>query len=160
MIAFTRSGPVRRFDRRRGLDKKRADNRWTSSTGSSGCLPTCSPSSTISRRKRGRVARTSSTSAWAIPTCRRRSTSSTNSSRPPRIRETTATRRRAGSRASVARSRSGIATATPSTSIPIRRRSPRSVRRKVWRTWHSRSCSRATACSCPTPPIRSTRTRS
>ena len=68
------------------------------STVSGVCRPTSSRRSTASRRRRARAARTSSISAWAIPTCRRPITSSTSWSRPPAIRAPTAIPPRAASR--------------------------------------------------------------
>ena len=66
--------------------------RPTSSTASAACRPTCSPRSTPPRRARAPPARTSSTSAWATRTARRRRTSSPSWSRRCRTRAPTAIR--------------------------------------------------------------------
>ena len=62
--------------------ERRPRIKWPkTSTASAACRPTCSSTSTRSRPRPAPTASTSSISAWAIPTCRRPSTSSTSSRR-------------------------------------------------------------------------------
>ena len=104
------------------------------------------------------AARTSSTSAWAIPTARRRSTSSTSWSKPSSAPTRTGTRCRRASRGCAARSATGTSAAGASSSIPIRKRSSPSGRRRASRIWRWPRSAAATRCWCPTPAIRSTST--